>query len=71
AYCERGPGGKLELKPDLIEHCAQMFPADEKRLTEGLRKYAGKWNDYWCYKRNRGYVCERPALRSTIYHDEL
>ncbi|KAH7701543.1 hypothetical protein AAVH_31321 [Aphelenchoides avenae] len=59
AYCERGVDGK----PDKGQHCAQIFPADEKQIKIG-GQFAGKWADYWCWMKMRGYICERPAKRS-------
>ncbi|KAH7710733.1 hypothetical protein AAVH_21994 [Aphelenchoides avenae] len=62
AYCERGACGK----PDRRQHCAQILPADEKQIDANLpkmRQAAGKWLDYWCWMKNRGYICERPARR--------
>ncbi|KAH7693658.1 hypothetical protein AAVH_39304, partial [Aphelenchoides avenae] len=70
AYCERGVNGK----PDYRQHCAQILPADEKQIQiEGeVRKgtqFAGKWTDYWFWIKSRGYICERPAMRSGVSED--
>ncbi|KAH7721332.1 hypothetical protein AAVH_11188 [Aphelenchoides avenae] len=69
AYCSRGYEGHSDRR----EHCAQIFPASEDQLAGGMKYYARKWNDYWCWRKNRGYVCQRDALRSTTgsVNDEL
>ncbi|KAH7721350.1 hypothetical protein AAVH_11206 [Aphelenchoides avenae] len=63
AYCERGVDGE----PDQLQHCVLILPPDEKQVQitdEGRNLSAGKWADYWCWMKVRGYICERPARRS-------
>ncbi|KAH7709624.1 hypothetical protein AAVH_23100 [Aphelenchoides avenae] len=64
-----GPG----VKDDQDHHCAQIFPRNRDQFAGGMEYYAGKWNDYYYWERNRGYVCQRDALRSTTgsLNDEL
>ncbi|KAH7704324.1 hypothetical protein AAVH_28493 [Aphelenchoides avenae] len=63
AYCERGVDGE----PDPLQHCALILPPEEKQMQikgEDKNLTAGKWVDYWCWMKVRGYICERPAKRS-------
>ncbi|KAH7704318.1 hypothetical protein AAVH_28487 [Aphelenchoides avenae] len=73
AYCQRGVGGKW----DQLQHCALILPPEEKMMQirgdndPGTRLVPGKWVDYWCWMKLRGYICERPAKRSDASEDSM
>lgn len=64
--CERNGYCKRDGNPygDPYEHCTQIFP----RRSFG---YGTTWNDYWCYRKNLGYVCQKhPEIEVDPFDDE-
>ncbi|KAH7687829.1 hypothetical protein AAVH_40618, partial [Aphelenchoides avenae] len=58
-------GYNLErCKKDKFQHCTQIFPGSVKDTPTcaSCKAYGYKWNDRWCYFRQRGYICQRDAV---------
>ncbi|KAH7662577.1 hypothetical protein AAVH_43460, partial [Aphelenchoides avenae] len=51
-------------KEGKFEHCTQIFPGslEDTPNCPKCKAYGYKWNDRWCYFRQRGYICERDAV---------
>ncbi|KAH7708321.1 hypothetical protein AAVH_24438 [Aphelenchoides avenae] len=51
---------------DKRQHCTQIFPGGTKEMVSATCNdcgyFSNKWNDRWCYFRQRGYICQRDAV---------
>ncbi|KAH7715953.1 hypothetical protein AAVH_16621 [Aphelenchoides avenae] len=51
---------------DKRQHCTQIFPGGTKEMVSAsctdCGYFSNKWNDRWCYFRQRGYICQRDAV---------
>ncbi|KAH7702101.1 hypothetical protein AAVH_30755, partial [Aphelenchoides avenae] len=48
---------------DWLQHCTQIFHGTTEEMPgcPMCKAYGYKWNDRWCYFRQRGYICQRDA----------
>lgn len=54
---------------DRFQHCTRVFPGGSIAACPWCNSsIVGKWDDYWCYIRQRGYICQRdPKLNPAYY----
>ncbi|KAH7709479.1 hypothetical protein AAVH_23262 [Aphelenchoides avenae] len=54
---------------DQFQHCAQVLPSGSLDDCPACNSsLVGKWSDYWCYLRKRGYICQRDPKPNPAYY---